>query len=117
LMTADEVRRLDENQQIVIIANKLPILGRRYWFTDKGKSAKPNQLGQPLTVKIELPEKDEQEWGNSNNSKGNNKHSKNSKHNNQYKHSNQSNQPNRANQTQQPKAVVEYRPVKSFTES
>lgn len=116
LMTADEVRRLDENQQIVIIANKLPILGRRYWFTDKGKSAKPNQLGQPLTVKIEPPIKDEEESDKrSFKSKGNNKPKK-YQNNNQHKHSNHSNQPNRANQTEQPKAVIEYRPAKSLTQ-
>lgn len=123
LMTADEVRRLDENQQIVIIANKLPILGRRYWFTDKGKPAKVNKLGQPLTVRIDPPEKTDdngnaRNGSNKHNQSRNNSNSSNNRANanaNQSRNTYQTNlsknnyQTNSKPSTQQ-KAVKEHRP-------
>ena len=99
LMTADELRRLDDYEQIVIIANKLPIRSRRYWFTAKGKQAKANKLGQALSVRPEVPItliKDEPKFSKSSNSfdksKGNKKKSKNPNNNNQ-----SANKPNSTN--------------------
>ncbi|MFY9221552.1 MAG: type IV secretory system conjugative DNA transfer family protein, partial [Blastocatellia bacterium] len=111
LMTADEVRRLGDYEQIIIIANKLPIHSNRYWFTVKGKSTKPNKLGQALTVNIESPQKAEKP--NSFNGRNNNQRNNNQGNFRQNNYSNQSNQNSQSNQnnySNQSKAVKEYRP-------
>ncbi|KAF0250041.1 MAG: hypothetical protein FD167_552 [bacterium] len=134
LMTPDEVRRLGDFEQIVVIANKLPIRSRRYWFTQDGKSTKVNQLGQVLTIKIEPPEKGDDNrnkprgfnsFNNPSNSNNRNNNSNNSNNSNnrgsangnqltnnyQPNLSKQNNRSNPSNQSSHPpKATIEYRP-------
>ncbi len=119
LMTPDEVRRLGEYDQIIIIANKLPILSSRFWFTNDGKSAKPHKLGEALTVHIQSPDKNEYGSDKSNKSNKNSNKNKNNHNHNQQNHPNQQNQSNRPNntnqvgnnhQSNQTKVTKEYRP-------
>ena len=48
LLTADEVRRIGDNQTLLIVSNYPPIRAGRWWWDDDPKPAATRSLGQPV---------------------------------------------------------------------
>lgn len=61
LLNPDEVRRIGKNQQIIICENRLPIISSRFTYTTGNKTAKPNPLGEALTVVFPKPDSDDKQ--------------------------------------------------------
>lgn len=50
LLFADDIRCLEQNEQLVISRNLRPFKQRRFWWTDAGRRARVNGLGSALTA-------------------------------------------------------------------
>ncbi|MGH9898337.1 MAG: type IV secretory system conjugative DNA transfer family protein [Pyrinomonadaceae bacterium] len=50
LLTADEIRRIGEREQVTITTNRKPIYSKRFWYTAAPNPARHEPLGKALTV-------------------------------------------------------------------
>ena len=57
LLTADEVRRIGDHEQVMITTNRRPVLMRGWWWNAAACEARAGECGEVLTMEFKTEEK------------------------------------------------------------